>query len=68
MRSRLTSSMPRTGLLRRFNELKRSREGQVTAAALVQLARAYQVSVQALTLRLEDLPTSSPRNLGEATG
>jgi Zn-dependent peptidase ImmA (M78 family)/DNA-binding XRE family transcriptional regulator len=47
--------MPRSGLLRRFNELKRSRAGQVTAAALVQLAHAYRVSVQALTLRLEDL-------------
>lgn len=52
--------MPRTGLLRRFNELKRSREGQVTAAALVQLAHAYQVSVQALTLRLEDLRLVRP--------
>jgi Zn-dependent peptidase ImmA (M78 family)/DNA-binding XRE family transcriptional regulator len=47
--------MPRSGLSRRFNELKRSKGGQVTAAALVQLAHAYQVSVQALTLRLEDL-------------
>jgi Zn-dependent peptidase ImmA (M78 family)/DNA-binding XRE family transcriptional regulator len=47
--------MPRTGLSRRFNELKRSKAGQVTPAMLVQLAHAYQVSVQALTLRLEDL-------------
>jgi Zn-dependent peptidase ImmA (M78 family) len=52
--------MPRTGLLRRFNELKRSRGGQITAAALVQLAHAYQVSVQALTLRLEDLRLVRP--------
>lgn len=47
--------MPRSGLSRRFNELKRSRAGPITAAALVQLAHAYRVSVQALTLRLEDL-------------
>lgn len=47
--------MPRSGLSRRFNELKRSKEGKVTPATLVQLAHAYGVSVQALTLRLEDL-------------
>ena len=47
--------MPRSGLSRRFNELKRSKAGPITAAALVQLAHAYRVSVQALTLRLEDL-------------
>ncbi|MGW4291750.1 ImmA/IrrE family metallo-endopeptidase [Micromonospora chersina] len=47
--------MPRTGLGRRFNELKRSNEGRVTPATLVQLAHLYCVSVQALTLRLEDL-------------
>jgi Zn-dependent peptidase ImmA (M78 family)/DNA-binding XRE family transcriptional regulator len=47
--------MPRSGLSRRFNELKRSNAGPITAAALVQLAHAYRVSVQALTLRLEDL-------------
>ncbi len=52
--------MPRSGLSRRFNELKQSRAGQVTAAALVQLAHAYQVSVQALTLRLEDLRLLRP--------
>lgn len=52
--------MPRSGLSRRFNELKRSRAGQVTAAALVQLAHAYQVSVQALTLRLEELRLVRP--------
>jgi Zn-dependent peptidase ImmA (M78 family)/DNA-binding XRE family transcriptional regulator len=47
--------MPRSGLSRRFHELKRNKEGKVTPATLVQLAHAYQVSVQALTLRLEDL-------------
>ena len=47
--------MPRSGLSRRFNQLKRSKAGHVTAAALVQLAHTYQVSVQALTLRLEEL-------------
>jgi Zn-dependent peptidase ImmA (M78 family)/DNA-binding XRE family transcriptional regulator len=47
--------MPRSGLSRRFHELKRSKDGKVTPALLVQLAHAYEVSVQALTLRLEDL-------------
>lgn len=47
--------MPRTGLARRFNELKRGGGGYVTPATLVQLAHLYCVSVQALTLRLEDL-------------
>lgn len=47
--------MPRSGLSRRFNELKRSNAGQVTAATLVQIAHTYHVSVQALTLRLEEL-------------
>jgi Zn-dependent peptidase ImmA (M78 family)/DNA-binding XRE family transcriptional regulator len=47
--------MPRSGLSRRFHELKRSKQGKVTPATLVQLAHAYGVSVQALTLRLEDL-------------
>jgi Zn-dependent peptidase ImmA (M78 family)/DNA-binding XRE family transcriptional regulator len=47
--------MPRSGLSRRFHELRRSKQGKVTPATLVQLAHAYQVSVQALTLRLEDL-------------
>ncbi len=52
--------MPRSGLLRRFNELKRSSAGPITAAAIVQLAHAYRVSVQALTLRLEDLRLVRP--------
>ncbi len=52
--------MPRSGLSRRFHELKRSKEGKITPATLVQLAHAYQVSVQALTLRLEDLRLVPP--------
>jgi Zn-dependent peptidase ImmA (M78 family)/transcriptional regulator with XRE-family HTH domain len=52
--------MPRSGLSRRFHELKRSKEGKVMPATLVQLAHAYGVSVQALTLRLEDLRLIGP--------
>lgn len=52
--------MPRSGLSRRFHELKRSKEGKVTPATLVQLAHAYGVSVQALTIRLEDLRLIQP--------
>jgi len=53
---RSIDSVERPGLARRFNELRRSRGGaKVTPAALVALAHLYCVSVQALTLRLEDL-------------
>lgn len=52
--------MPRSGLSRRFHELKRSKDGKVTPALLVQLAHAYEVSVQAITLRLEDLRLVPP--------
>lgn len=52
--------MPRSGLSRRFHELRRTKGGQVTPATLVQLAHAYDVSVQALTLRLEDLQLVGP--------
>jgi Zn-dependent peptidase ImmA (M78 family)/DNA-binding XRE family transcriptional regulator len=52
--------MPRSGLSRRFHELKRSKQGKVTPATLVQLAHGYGVSVQALTLRLEDLHLVAP--------
>ncbi len=47
--------MPRSGLARRFHELKRSQSGKATPTTLLQLARAYRVSVQAMTHRLEDL-------------
>lgn len=52
--------MPRSGLSRRFHELKRSKQGKVTPATLVQLAHSYGVSVQALALRLEDLRLVPP--------
>ncbi len=47
--------MPETGLRRRFNELKRSREGRLTPSDLCTLAHFYFVSDEALTLRLEEL-------------
>lgn len=47
--------MPESGLRRRFNELKRSRRGQFTPTDLCTLAYFYFVSVEALTLRLEEL-------------
>ena len=47
--------MPATGLNRRFSEMHRSRQGQVTLADICTLANLYAVSVQALVRRLEDL-------------
>jgi Zn-dependent peptidase ImmA (M78 family)/transcriptional regulator with XRE-family HTH domain len=47
--------MPATGLNRRFTELHRSSEGGITLAHVCTLANLYQVSVQALILRLEEL-------------
>ncbi len=47
--------MPAAGLSRRFHELRRSRDGRVTPAGLCTLAHFYFVSVEALTLRLEEL-------------
>jgi Zn-dependent peptidase ImmA (M78 family)/DNA-binding XRE family transcriptional regulator len=47
--------MPRSGLSRRFHELKRTSADRVTPAMLVQLAHAYGMSLQALSDRLEDL-------------
>jgi Zn-dependent peptidase ImmA (M78 family)/DNA-binding XRE family transcriptional regulator len=52
--------MPRSGLSRRFHELKKSNAGKVTPTLLLQLARTYWVSVAALTLRLEDLRLLRP--------
>ena len=46
---------PRAGLHRRFHSLSRDRDGDVTAADLLQLAHSYRVSLQAMILRLEDL-------------
>lgn len=47
--------MPEPGLRRRFNELKRGRQGRFTPSDLCSLAHFYFVSVEALTLRLEEL-------------
>jgi hypothetical protein len=47
--------MPRSGLSRRFHELKRTSSDRVTPSMLVQLAHTYGVSLQALSGRLEDL-------------
>jgi Zn-dependent peptidase ImmA (M78 family)/transcriptional regulator with XRE-family HTH domain len=47
--------MPAAGLNRRFSELHRSRQGQVTLADVCTLASLYGASVQALVRRLEDL-------------
>jgi Zn-dependent peptidase ImmA (M78 family) len=47
--------MPRSGLSRRFHELKRTSSDLVTPSMLVQLAHTYGVSLQALSGRLEDL-------------
>lgn len=47
--------MPANGLNRRFTELHRSSEGGITLAHVCTLANLYQVSVQALMLRLEEL-------------
>ncbi len=47
--------MPRSGLSRRFHELKRTSSDRVTPARLVQLAHTYDVSLPALAGHLEDL-------------
>ena len=46
--------MPATGLRRRFNQI-RSAEARVTAADICRMAYYYFVSVEAMTLRLEEL-------------
>jgi Zn-dependent peptidase ImmA (M78 family)/transcriptional regulator with XRE-family HTH domain len=46
--------MPQSGLTRRFNQLK-SGKGNITTADLFTLAHLYFVSLEALTVRLEDL-------------
>ena len=46
--------MPATGLRRRFNQI-RSAEARVTAADICRMAYYYYVSVEAMTLRLEEL-------------
>ncbi|HEX8696597.1 MAG TPA: XRE family transcriptional regulator [Longimicrobium sp.] len=47
--------MPASGLSRRYSEIHRSRGGRITPADLCRLAELYQVSLEALTLRLEEL-------------
>jgi len=46
--------MPTSGLKRRFNDIRRTKE-KITPADLCTLAHYYGVSVAAITLRLEDL-------------
>lgn len=47
--------MPKDGLIRRFQQARRQRGGTVTAVDVLQLGAAYEVSAQAMALRLEDL-------------
>lgn len=60
-KERLTDSfakyflMPASGLNRRFTELHRAGDKGITLADVCNLANLYQVSVQALILRLEEL-------------
>ena len=52
--------MPSTGIKRRFHELRHSRHGAVTPADLLNLADLFQVSLEALVLRLENLGLVRP--------
>jgi Zn-dependent peptidase ImmA (M78 family)/DNA-binding XRE family transcriptional regulator len=47
--------MPAAGLTRRFTEIGRANQGKITLVDLLNLAHTYQVSVQAMLLRLEEL-------------
>ena len=47
--------MPSVGLRRRFNEISRTTDGKVTVADICRVAHHYFVSVEAMTLRLEEL-------------
>ena len=47
--------MPATGLRRRFNEMSRANDGVMTAADICRIAHYYFVSVETMTLRLEEL-------------
>lgn len=47
--------MPTSGLSRRFSELQRAHEGGISLASICSLADHYQVSIQAMILRLEEL-------------
>ena len=47
--------MPASGLRRRFNEIVRASDGNITAADVCRVAHYYFVSVEAMMLRLEEL-------------
>jgi Zn-dependent peptidase ImmA (M78 family)/transcriptional regulator with XRE-family HTH domain len=47
--------MPATGMIRRFQTIKRAKGGPVTPADLLNLGQLYGVSFQSLALRLEEL-------------
>lgn len=47
--------MPATGLQRRFNQAAREAGGIVTPVEIMRLAKAYRVSFQAMTIRLEKM-------------
>jgi len=47
--------LPEAGLVRRFHDLQQTRSGRITPADLCVLAHLYFVSLQAMTLRLEEL-------------
>src|SRR6266404_2461074 len=60
--------MPASGLNRRFSEINRSSPKGITMAEICHLADWYQVSVQALVLRLENLrriPVGTWENLAQ---
>ena len=47
--------MPAAGLKRRFNEMSRAAAGEVTVADVCRIAHYYFASIEAVTLRLEEL-------------
>jgi len=47
--------MPASGLTRRFESIRRSKQSPLTPADIVALSHLYRVSFQAMTRRLEDL-------------
>ena len=47
--------MPGAGLRRRFNEMSRGNDGVMTAADICRIAHNYFVSVESVTLRLEEI-------------
>jgi Zn-dependent peptidase ImmA (M78 family)/transcriptional regulator with XRE-family HTH domain len=55
--------MPASGLKRRFHEIRQARQHGVTPADLLHLADRYQVSLEALVRRLENLGLLRPHTL-----